>query len=813
MLKHLRLLPGLLLCCAGLQAQDTTISSVRISTVPDGARFYVDGMQYVSAQVFLWPQGSKHIVQFPTDSSNGTSTGCQMTLDQQTAYCFNSWVTSAGTPAATNTDLTVTASPSITWIQTTLTISYKIMLRFGDYPAATNAVCGMPGDAPQDVVRPGVVYIGGKCFQTSTDVWASGTIALNAYPYPGFVFLGWNIGGQVFDSFLKSFTLTRPVTMGAQFWSAKRVQFLTSPPGMQLLIDRTITPTSSKLSFDTLSGDYPGCTSTLNLPPMPPITIPALCFGQFDFLPGSKHVFAAVTPQIDGSGKWWVFDKFSDGLRQNSAYTADYNTSVPDSIVANFVAGVQASFLTSPGGLKLSIDGRENWQSYSFIWGAGTSHTVAAAATQVDSSGRTWTFQGWSNGGPASQTIATDASTTNLRMTANYSSQGLLKITTVPAGIKLQVDGADCVTPCSVNHSTGTGVPIVAPASLPVDDSSRMDFLGWSDGGAASHTVTMNGDVQSIYANYGYSYRLALASDPAGGADFQLSPPSSDLYYPSDMPVTVSTVARSGFKFRRWGGDLAGVYNVGQLTMSGPRTVLASMDRIPYIATAGIKNAAGDTPDGMVAPGSIISIYGESLAPQLQVGPTDPLAQTIAGVAVTVGDRILPLLFVSPQQINAQLLSDLPDGDYTLTVHWTGMPDITGTFKISRNAPGLFGTAGSDNQIYAAALHEDGTPVTAASPAVKGELLTVYGTGFGPYTQKIIDGFSAPASPRIPLADPVEVDAGDSVIQPDWSGGAPGMAGTAITRFRIPDTLPSANVELRVKVNGKLSNMVILPVQ
>ena len=278
------------------------------------------------------------------------------------------------------------------------------------------------------------------------------------------------------------------------------------------------------------------------------------------------------------------------------------------------------------------------------------------------------------------------------------------------------------------------------------------------------------------------------------------------------MPVTVSAVARPGYRFRRWGGDLAGVFSVGQLTMSGPRSIIAALDRIPYIAPAGVKNAAGDTPDGTVAPGSIIAIYGESLAPQLQVGPTNPLAQTIADVVVTVGDRILPLLFVSPQQINAQVLSDLPDGEYTLTVRWTGKPDVTGEFAVSRNAPGLF-SSGTDPQPYSVAAHEDGTPVTAASPAVKGELLTIFGTGFGPYNQKIIDGFNVPVSANVALVDPLEVDAGGTALQPVWSGGAPGMVGTAVTRFRLGDDTPSSSLQIRVKVNGKLSNPVILPVQ
>ena len=46
-------------------------------------------------------------------------------------------------------------------------------------------------------------------------------------------------------------------------------------------------------------------------------------------------------------------------------------------------------------------------------------------------------------------------------------------------------------------------------------------------------------------------------------------------------------------------------------------------------------------------------------------------------------DRLLPLIFVSPGQINAQLLSSLGEGDYTLTIlSGDGSATITGTLPV-----------------------------------------------------------------------------------------------------------------------------------
>ena len=95
---------------------------------------------------------------------------------------------------------------------------------------------------------------------------------------------------------------------------------------------------------------------------------------------------------------------------------------------------------------------------------------------------------------------------------------------------------------------------------------------------------------------------------------------------------------------------------------------------------------------------------------------------------------------------------------------------------------------------------------------LRGETITVYGTGFGPYSQKIIDGFTFPDPSDYLVVDPVEVNAGGVSIRPEWSGGAPGFAGMTATRFRVPDSA-SAAVDLAVRVNGKTSNSVVLPVQ
>lgn len=324
--------------------------------------------------------------------------------------------------------------------------------------------------------------------------------------------------------------------------------------------------------------------------------------------------------------------------------------------------------------------------------------------------------------------------------------------------------------------------------------------------------VTVNQDYTTLTVGYTNSYQLSAISDPGNGVAFQFAPASSDMFYAQNTQVTVTATSNPGFKFRRWGGDLAGTYPVGAVNMSAPRNVIAQMDTVPFIAPAGVRNAVGDTPTSAVGPGSIISIFGQGLAPEVKIGPVNPLAQTLSGVTVTVQDRILPLLFVSPQQINAEVLSDLPDGDYTLTVHNTGQADISATFSITRDAPGIFFQT-VNSKPYVVALHPDGSAVTQDNPAAAGETISILGTGFGPYNGQIIDGFFPPV-PSPSVADPVIITTADQNPVPSWSGAAAGFTGVVSTSFQVPNGLPGGTaVPLTVTVNGASSNTVMLPVQ
>ena len=794
-----------------LSAQSTSaISSIRVYSIPGGARFIVDGIVYNSSQTFLWPTGSKHTLQFPANfAPDGTLAGpYQESLDHNTRFTLSNWVLSNGvTPAGS--DVTIVADPTITTVVMNTVVTYRVRLRFSNYPIIPPSQCSTL-ITPQNALISGLVIVGNICYGSDADFFASGgSLPVLAYPFPGFVFVGWATNGGPPVSYSGNVTLAGPITLVAQFNQAKRVRFRTDPQGFNVLVDRTLTPTTNYYGTTPTDGT---CPQNVYLPPLAPITIAGLCFGDFDFIPGSIHTIGAPSPQYDTTGRMWIVDSFDNGLKPNDALTVSKNVGVSDTVTAKFVPGMQASFLTSPGGLKLNIDGRSNWFTYDFAWGVGSTHTVAAA-DQIDSKGRRWTFKGWSNGGSATQSISVSAP---MRWTANFAVQPQVTLQSNPSGLTLQVDGATCVTPCTLDRPSGSIASVSSPTTIPISDSSRLVFTGWSDGASNTRAVPFDTDQRILTLNYQTQFRLAAWGDPAQGVTFTYDPPSADNYFAQDSGVSIKAQTKGGYRFRRWDGDLSGTFNQGTVVMGAPRNIVALLDRVPFITPAGIRNAAGTTPDGTIAPGSLISIAGESLTASYQAGRAAPLAQAIADVTVTVNGRLLPLVFVSPQEIRAQMLSDLADGDYALTVHSATMADVVGQFTVARNSPGLFpATVQPDPNADTPAgwaTHADGTAVTSDSPAMRGETITVYGTGFGPVSGATFDGF--PATSDFKLQDQLQIQTGDTTLDALWSGALGGQVGLMGVRFKITDALPTAaTIKISVVVNGKSSNPVTLPLQ
>jgi len=538
-----------------------------------------------------------------------------------------------------------------------------------------------------------------------------------------------------------------------------------------------------------------------------------LCVGDFDFPSGSQHVLGAPDIQTDSNGTSWLFAGFSNGLGQGGIYTAGNDVNTVDTVYANFTRGVLSMVQTSPPGLNVNVDGQNDASAAKRTWTEGQSHHLIAPATQTDSSGRAWKFVGWSNNGSADQTYTVPTGLTALPLTATYELAGKLQVTSVPSGLPFRVDGAVCTTPCILdNKTTGSQVQVIATASISPDTFRRYDFKSWNTGSTSNSLLITIGDQAQVFtASYQGFYKLTTGSQPANQAIFTLDPPAVGGFYAEGSQVAVSAVPQNGFKFQQWSGDASGSNITASVVMNGTRLAIAVMDGAPFVSN--VKNAAGDTPSGTVGPGSDISILGGNLAATATVASGAPPIFVIGDVWVTVNNNPLPLLFVSPQQINAQISSSLLEGTYTLTVHRKGQPDVSEDFNVRRHSPGLFQWYPAQGAPTVAAFREDGSVLTAANPATVNETISIYGTGFGLYDHALTDGY--PASPEADwnLVDPVVLTIGDKAYAPISARAANGLLGTVVIRVKLTGSLPAGLIDLKATVGNVDSNTTKLPLR
>ena len=294
---------------------------------------------------------------------------------------------------------------------------------------------------------------------------------------------------------------------------------------------------------------------------------------------------------------------------------------------------------------------------------------------------------------------------------------------------------------------------------------------------------------------------------------FTFFPASGDGFYADGTSVSVTAAPNNGFTFLHWSGDLSGTSLTASTIMNTPRSAVAVLDGYPFISENGVKNSAGDTPSLTVGPGSDISIFGDNLAATLTVAPAGELSQAIGDTWVTLNGRLLPLLFISPQQINAQLFSDLSDGTYTLTVHHTTQQDASRDFTVQRDSPGLFQWYPPQGNPTVAAFREDGSMLTTDNPATLNETISIYGTGFGLYDQPLVDGFPTPNTGNWNVVDPVKVTVNGQTYTPVTSRAANGLTGMVVVKVKLTGTLPSGPNDIKVTVNNVDSNTSKLPIK
>ena len=203
-----------------------------------------------------------------------------------------------------------------------------------------------------------------------------------------------------------------------------------------------------------------------------------------------------------------------------------------------------------------------------------------------------------------------------------------------------------------------------------------------------------------------------------------------------------------------------------------------------------VVNAADFT--AAVAPGSLISLFGQNLNPVNLATAEMPLPTALGDSCLTVNGALAPMLFVSPTQVNAQLPYYL-DGRVTMVLHTPGGVSNNFAITMAATAPGVFRAviAGTDLEVPTVVRLTNNLLVTPSNPVHRGDTIVIYATGLGLTVPAVDAGAPAPLDPLAVAEIPPELDLGGVGLPVLYAGLTPGYAGLYQINARVPSWVPT----------------------
>ena len=299
---------------------------------------------------------------------------------------------------------------------------------------------------------------------------------------------------------------------------------------------------------------------------------------------------------------------------------------------------------------------------------------------------------------------------------------------------------------------------------------------------------------------------IATQAGTRGGKTFQIewTPPASDagevVFYAAGNATNNNTAT---------GGDL--VYTATHRISSSA----CNLTGTPAVLAGGVANAASYRT--VLSPNSLVTLFGSGFAPpgsQRAVTANDLLGDRVptelACIAVEVDGQRAPLFFVESGQINAQSPTMAREGLVPVRVILNpGRPNeirsAPAMVEMAPYSPALFTLNGrSISGINATAGNQvlaDSSVVPGGVPAKPGDVVVLYGTGFGVTDPVYLAGEFASA----PLRDAVTVTVGGTTLAAAdvlFAGQSPEAPGVNQFNIRVPLTVPDGDVAVGIRIGS-----------
>jgi uncharacterized protein (TIGR03437 family) len=201
--------------------------------------------------------------------------------------------------------------------------------------------------------------------------------------------------------------------------------------------------------------------------------------------------------------------------------------------------------------------------------------------------------------------------------------------------------------------------------------------------------------------------------------------------------------------------------------------------------------SAADGSNG-VAPGGLVTVWGSQLSPVNIATSEVPVPTALGESCLTVNGVPVPMLFASPNQINAQLPFEV-EGATTMVLHTPAGTSNNFDFTVLSTAPSVFrsGVAGPQSGLPAVVRAKNNQLVTPANPIHRGEAIVIYATGLGRTLPAVATGFAASTSPLPVAIDQPDVSLGGLSLPLYYAGLAPGEVGVYQINALVPGWAPT----------------------
>lgn len=332
-------------------------------------------------------------------------------------------------------------------------------------------------------------------------------------------------------------------------------------------------------------------------------------------------------------------------------------------------------------------------------------------------------------------------------------------------------------------------------------------------GAGRLNQIPTSGSANTATTGYSGFAISANGGQPSSGILWQITRDTQD----SSKPGTLHAYNASDLTVELWNSNMASTDTLGTFpkfvsptvangrvyvpTFAGAVVVYGLLASTPVggggqPAVAAVESAASYASDA-VSPGEIVTLFGTSLGPALPAGlQLDSSGNVVTNLAAT---RVLfdgipaAMIFAGPNQVSAVVPYELSNPTTQVQVEYQGTASTAFPMTVASATPAVF-TVDSSGGGQAAALNQDGSLNSDATPAAAGAVVVLYATGAGQMTPSQPDG-SVTGYDNFPQPVlPVKVSIGGVPAQVLYAGAAPGMvAGVMQINVQIPVTAPSGD--------------------